>query len=76
MHFMEILKRTKAMKIYFYETKMNEELVDKMFNGKTDELNKQPSAKSSDFHLYRLGSKSCFHLFKLAQRFLFVATKV
>ncbi len=37
------------MKIYFYETKMNEELVDKMFNGKTDELNKQPSTKSSYF---------------------------
>ena len=37
------------MENYFDETKMNEELVDKMFNGKTDELNKQPSAKSSYF---------------------------
>jgi hypothetical protein len=64
------------MKIYFYETEVNEELVDKMVNGKTDELNKQSRAKSSEFYLYRLGSKSGFHLFKLAQRFLFVATKV
>jgi hypothetical protein len=64
------------MENYFVETEVNEELVDKMVNGKTDELNKQYSPKSSDFYLYRLGSKSGFHLFKLAQRFFFVATKV
>jgi hypothetical protein len=28
---------------------VNEELVDKMVNGKTDELNKHPSTKSSHF---------------------------
>jgi hypothetical protein len=55
------------MKNYFDETEM--------VNGKTDEVNKQPSAKSSDFYLYRLVSKSGFHLFKLAKT-LFVATMV
>jgi hypothetical protein len=40
-----VLKGTKAMKNYFDETEVKEELVDKIDNSKIDQLNKQLSAK-------------------------------